>query len=221
MPRSPRIQFEGAYYHVFNRGVAKQAITFDERDCRTFMQLLGETVTKFQLRLFAYCLMKNHYHLFLQTLLPNLELALQRLQGEYVRYVNFRHERVGSLFQGRYKSRLVEADAYALTLIRYIHQNPVEAGIVSNPEDYPWSSYPCYVQKLPRWPWLDTEWTFQQLDSKEDRAVVLFQALHEKTASEPEREKFERMTRILGSKAFKLTTLLRESKKGVRLLKGV
>lgn len=186
MPRPPRLQFPGAFYHIYNRGVAKQPIGFDERDRRTFMQLLGAAVRKFELRLFAYCLMENHFHLYLQTPLANLNQAMQHLQGQYAHYVNLRYERVGSLFQDRYKSSLVETDAYSLPLVRYIHWNPREAGLVSQLEDYDWSSYPCYVGRLSKWDWLETDWVLRQFDEDSVKALELFRQFHEEKPMQKE-----------------------------------
>ncbi len=186
MARPRRIQFEGAYYHIFNRGVEKRSIVADEKDRRTFLAFLGETVPEFQLRLFAYCLMENHYHLFLQTQKANLQKAIQSLQSRYAQYVNFRYDRVGPLFQGRYNSRLVNADQYALVLTRYIHRNPLEAGLVQKLDDYLWSSYLSYSGKLPVWNWLDASWLLQQFGSETDRAQQNFIQFHEQIPTHSE-----------------------------------
>jgi hypothetical protein len=111
---------------------------------------------------------------------------MQQLEGPYVQYLNQRYQRVGGLFQGRYASRLVDAERYALALARYIHQNPVEAGVAAWPEDYPWSSYPCYIGKLPKWKWLETEWLLQLFHPAPEKAFRLFQAFHQFSPSEAE-----------------------------------
>ena len=184
MPRSPRIQFSGAYYHVYNRGVEQRPIFLDDMDRKMFLKLLGEEVRRSDLRLFAYCLMENHYHLFLQILKPNLNRILQAVQGHYAQYLNGRHGRVGALFQGRYKNRLVHEDEYALTLLRYIHRNPLDAGLVKSLEDYRWSSYLSYIGKLPRWNWLETDWVFRQFSTDPALASELFRLFH-RTPSPP------------------------------------
>jgi len=181
MGRPRRIQFEGAFYHIYNRGVEKRPIFIEERDHKAFLQFLAEAVPEFHLRLIAYCLMENHYHLFLQTLKANLQSAMKYIQGRYAQYVNFRYDRVGPLFQGRYNSRLVNAEQYALILTRYIHRNPIEAGLVQKPEDYPWSSYPSYTGKLPCWSWLDTEWLLRQFDNNPPLARQRFIEFQEQT----------------------------------------
>src|SRR5207245_1622974 len=134
------------------------------RDRKTFIRLMADTIRRYRLYLYAYCLMDNHYHLFLQTSLPNLGRAMQSLQGQYAHYFNLRHTRIGPLFQGRYKSNLVETDMYALGLARYIHRNPLEAGVVQSLDDYSWSSYPSYLAKFPAGDWLTTDWLLRQLD---------------------------------------------------------
>lgn len=184
MPRPPRRLFPNAVYHVLNRGVEQRPIVFDDRDRKTFLQLLGNGVQEYGLRLFAYCLMDNHYHLFLQTPAANLHEAMQSFQSQYARFINLRYARVGPLFQGRYKNRLVDTDAYSLTLARYLHRNPVEAGMVSSIEQYPWSSYRCYVGLYPVWPWLDDQWLLRQFHEAPTTARELFKIFH-RTPSPP------------------------------------
>ena len=197
MPRALRTRFEGAYYHVFNRGVEKRAIFKDDRDRKTFLKLLAEAVHKFDLRLFVYCLMGNHFHLFLQTPRANLDRAMQSLQGQYAHYVNSRYDRVGALFGGRYKSPLVKFDDYAMTLLRYIHRNPLDGALVGRLEDYPWSSYPSYVGKLPRWPWLETKSMLQLFHPDLGLALEPFQKFHETLPSEEEKKKLKRSGHLL------------------------
>ncbi len=204
MARPRRILFAGAFYHVYNRGVEKRPIFCDEKDRRTFLAFLGKTVQQFHLRLFVYCLMENHYHLFLQTPRANLQDAMKAIQGRYAQYMNFRYDRVGPLFQGRYNSRLVNADHYALALARYIHRNPLEAGLVQHLEDYPWSSYPSYSGKLPIWSWLDTDWLLEQFDSNPDGALKNFLRFHEQSPSPSETTVLARATDLAGVRPFRV-----------------
>jgi hypothetical protein len=125
---------------------------------------------------------------------------MKEVQGRYAQYANFRHQRFGPLFQGRYKNRIVDADAYALTLVRYIHRNPVEAGLGSHPQEYSWSSYLSYVGKLPKWKWLDTAWILQQLHGEPSEAVRLFSEFHQKKPTELEQYKLENIKKILERK---------------------
>lgn len=212
MPRAPRLQFAGAYYHVYNRGVAKQGIVQDDRDRKTFLQLLGEAVRDFELRLFAYCLMGNHFHLFLKTEKANLDQAMQSLEGQYAHFVNLRYDRVGPLFQGRYKSRLVDKEAYGLLLVRYIHQNPIEAGLVQRPEDYPWSSYPCYVGKLPKWNWLDTHWVLGLFHEDRQKSLASFIEFHQQKPLPAQEKLFAKFRGALGSKEFRRAALAETTK---------
>ena len=198
MPRAPRILLAGGFYHVYNRGVEKRPILFDDQDRKTFLQILANTVHEFQLHLYAYCLLDNHYHLFAQTPQGNLDRAMQSLQGQYAHHVNLKYKRVGPLFQGRYKSRLVEVETYALVLARYIHWNPLDAGIVQRLEEYPWSSYVCYIGKFPTWNWLRTEWLLAQFHPDPALARRLFQEFHQTKPPESETKILCRMRLPLG-----------------------
>ena len=144
MARPLRIQYAGALYHVMSRGNARQAIVRDDADRRKRIDWLRRTVETYGWRLHAFVLMRNHDHLFVETPEPNLSAGMQLLNGSYTGYFNRRHRRVGHLFQGRFKGHLIEEDGYFLEVSRYIHLNPVRAGIVAAPEQYPWSSYPGY-----------------------------------------------------------------------------
>jgi len=142
MPRSQRIVFEGALYHVTSRGNNKRAIFRRARDRHRFLDYLGEVIGLSGWICYSYCLMRNHFHLLLETPRPNLSKGMQMLLGRYALYFNNAHNRVGHVFQGRYHDVLVEKEAYFLEANRYIELNPVRAGICGNPEEYPWSSYP-------------------------------------------------------------------------------
>jgi len=198
MPRPLRALFPNAFYHIFNRGVEKRPIVSNERDRRTFLHILATTVAEFHLRLFAYCLMENHFHLFLQTRFPNLNLAMQKFQSQFAQYTNSQYDRVGPLFQGRYQSRLVESERYGLILVRYIHRNPLEAGVASKLEDYPWSSYPCYVGQLPEWNWLETRWVLAQFHADLPISRTLFRNYHQVSSPDRELKILRRFNRALG-----------------------
>ncbi len=197
MPRPPRTLVPNAYYHVYNRGSHKQAIVQDNRDRKTFLDILGKLVSTLDIHLFAYCLMNNHFHFFLKTPQGNLNELMHQFQTQYVRYFNLRYDYVGSLFQGRYRSRLVQADVYATVLIRYIHQNPLEAGLVRSVIDYEWSSYPCYVGKYPSWRWLQTEWALSLFDRNRRTAVEMFQNFHHEKGPEQERRELSSFAPVL------------------------
>jgi putative transposase len=146
MARPLRIQFAGALYHVMSRGNEKQSIVRDDIDRYKRIDWLRRTVEIYGWRLHAFTLMTNHEHLFVETPEPNLSAGMQYLGGSYTSYFNWRYKRSGHLFQGRFKAHLVQTEGYFREVSRYIHLNPVRAGMVARPQDYQWSSYPGYAQ---------------------------------------------------------------------------
>ncbi|MCJ7778062.1 MAG: transposase [Sedimentisphaerales bacterium] len=153
MTRPLRIEYPGAFYHVINRGHRQETIVMDERDKERFLSCLERMARQFSVLVHSYCLMTNHYHLILETPEGNLSRALQWLNVSYATYYNRRHHYVGHLFQGRFKAVLVDAGEYLEALSRYIHLNPVRAGIESYAWDYTWSSCRYFVgsQNVPGW----------------------------------------------------------------------
>ena len=143
MPRGPRISYEQAFYHTYNRGVAKQPIFQDASDYRRFLKRLVELVTKkgFDHSIYAYVLMPNHFHLLIQTQKVPISKIMTSLTTSYSMYFNQKYHRVGPVFQNRFKSKLCDKDAYFLGASRYILLNPIKAGLAESLEDYPWSSY--------------------------------------------------------------------------------
>ena len=169
MARKPRVHYPGALYHVTLRGNAGQAIFFDSRDRTRFYLLLQEGIERFRHRIHAFCLMTNHVHLAIQVGDIPLCRIIQNLSFRYTKWINWRQNRSGHLFQGRYKAVLVDADVYLLELTRYIHLNPVRAGIVKEPEDYPWSGHRSYLGRE-EIPWLTTDWVLSQFSKRESSA---------------------------------------------------
>ena len=143
MPRTARIKSKTGIYHVMLRGIGKQNIFEDDLDKQKFMMLLTEVKQKSQFSLYAYCLMNNHVHLLLKIGKDPLEIIIKRLGSNYVYWYNTRYERVGHLFQDRFKSEPVEDAVYLKTVIRYIHNNPVKGGL-SKDLHYPYSSFDAY-----------------------------------------------------------------------------
>ena len=162
MARPLRLEFPGAVYHITARGNARQDVYLDDDDRREFLRLLARESEQQRWQCYAYCLMGNHYHLLIETPEPNLVRGMRRLQGVYTQAFNRRHGRVGHLFQGRYKSILVDRDAYGLELCRYIVLNPVRAGWVSEPGDWPWSSYLETAGETSSLSWLKRDWVLGQ-----------------------------------------------------------
>jgi putative transposase len=167
MARPIRIEFSGAVYHVMARGNDRRSIYRDDQDRQTFLATLAEMVQRFGVKVHAYCLMPNHYHLVLTTPVANLSQAVGWLQVTYTVRFNRRHRRSGHLFQGRFKAQLVEADEYAQWLVEYVHLNPVRPVRKSQPlaaerqtelDGYEWSSHRDYAglrEKTPEWLTLD------------------------------------------------------------------
>jgi len=145
MTRPLRLSFENAFYHITARGNRREKIFYSDRDKEVFLKRLKEMLIKYTMTCHAYCLMDNHYHLFIKTTKPNLSQGIHYLNSAYVNWFRNKHQIIGPLFQGRFKSILVDADNYALILSAYIHLNPLRAGIVRQLEDYPWSSYLDYL----------------------------------------------------------------------------
>ncbi len=153
MARSLRITYPGAFYHITSRGNERKATFKNKRDREKFLAYLESAVFRYDAVIHAYCLMDNHYHLLLETPSGNLSQIMRHINGAYTTYFNTKRKRAGHLFQGRYKSILVDINAYAKELSRYIHLNPVRAKRVDTPETYEWSSYACFVgkKKVPEW----------------------------------------------------------------------
>jgi len=152
MARALRILFAGAYYHVLNRGQGKRTVFYDNADYQLFKQIVGEACQTSGVRVVAYCLMNNHYHLLVQTPHANLSTYMRQVNGVYTQRFNKRYREDGSLFKGRYKAVVVQEGSYLLRLIKYIHENPLRAGIVSDARDYAYSSHKAYVTGQ------ETEW---------------------------------------------------------------
>ena len=147
MARQLRIEFEHAFYHITARGTEKKSIFLDRNDRNRFMFYLHENQQRYDVVNYAYVLMRNHYHLFLETIRANLSRFMHDLNTSYTVYFNRRQARVGPLFQGRYKAILVDSEKYMLELTRYIHLNPIRAKLLASPEEYLWSSYRVYLGK--------------------------------------------------------------------------
>jgi putative transposase len=158
MARPLRIEYSGAFYHVMHRGNAGADIFKSDRDREKFLEYVGKAATRYEIKIHTYCLMTNHYHFLIETPQPNLSQAIKWINVGYVAYFNRKRRRSGHLFQGRFKAIVIDADEYLKQLSRYIHLNPVRAGMVKYCKDYPWSSYRVYggYAKAPEW--METNW---------------------------------------------------------------
>lgn len=169
MPRPTRIQYENAFYHVMNRGRGRQKIFHGKVYYQAFLKTLGESHERFDAVIHAYCLMGNHYHLLIETPRANLDRIMRHINGVYTQRYNRLQKTDGPLFRGRYKSILIDEDAYLMQVSRYIHRNPVEIKGVDDCalKVYPWSSYLAYINKATAQSWLQRDKTYQLLDLKQ------------------------------------------------------
>jgi len=176
MARALRIEYKGAFYHVISRGNNREETFLDDTDRKQFLKYLKEQTLRYGIKIHAWCLMSNHYHLVVETPLGNLSKTMQSLNTSYTVYFNHRHRKVGHLFQGRYKAVLVQADEYLHCLSRYIHLNPVRANIVKDPGEYRWSSYKSYISKEEEQEFLTTEFILGMFSSDLRNARKLYKS---------------------------------------------
>jgi len=150
MPRLPRQKSESGIYHIMLRGINQQAIFEDNEDYFKFVETLEKYKAVSEYKVFAYCLMSNHIHILLKAEKEDLDLIMKRVAGSYVYWYNRKYYRKGHLFQDRFRSEPVEDDVYFMTVLRYIHQNPIKAGIVDDIDKYRYSSYNDYIREESR-----------------------------------------------------------------------
>lgn len=157
MSRKPRICFEKAFYHVTNRGDNKEKIFCNDSDRKRMVSFLKKAKEKYCFKLHAFVLMRNHFHLVIETsTVGTISQIMHSINTNYTKYFNWSHNRTGHLFQGRFNSNLIDKDAYLLEVSRYVNLNPVRAGFVERPEHYKWSSYLTYLGQT-NYYFIDTE----------------------------------------------------------------
>jgi REP element-mobilizing transposase RayT len=200
MSRPLRIQYPGAVYHIMNRGRSRRSTFVDDSDYRAFLDTLVEAHRLWGIQVFAYSLMRNHYHLCLRTPKGNLSRIMRHIDGIYTQRFNRRHKRDGTLFRGRYKAILIDADEYLAAVVRYVHLNAVEAGLVKMPEEHRWASHQYYLKSKGIPSWLDTREAIEQIGGT--------QVFHEFVLSgnEPALRQYydaKRQSPILGSETFR------------------
>lgn len=166
MARALRIKFPGAFYHITSRGNEKKDVFRSRKDRERFLFYIESATERYGAVIHAYCLMTNHYHLFMETPHGNLSEIMQYVNGAYTTYFNVKRKRTGHLFQGRFKSIIVDADEYAMELSCYIHLNPVRAGIVKKPEDHELSSHRAYIGNSVAPSWLKTDFILSGFGGK-------------------------------------------------------
>lgn len=203
MTRQWRIEYEGALYHVMSRGNEGRLILSDDEDREMFIAVLGEMSERFDIEVYSWVLMGNHYHLLLKTRHANLSKGMQWFGATYTRRYNLKHRRVGHLFQGRFKSLLVENDSYLLRLSCYIHRNPLRAKMVKRLADYKWSSYRTYVYAEPGSDWLKTNLILSQV-SGEDKHAAYRRKVQGYSGEEKKMSEDIHMGLVAGTKKFAL-----------------
>jgi REP element-mobilizing transposase RayT len=184
MARAWRIEYEGALYHVLSRGNERQNIVTNDDDRNLFLNTVGEMGERFEIDIFAYVLMNNHYHLLFRTNRANLCRSMQWFGATYTKRFNLRHSRSGHLFQGRYKNMLVQNDAYLLQLSYYIHRNPLRAGMVKRVADYKWSSYRTYAYGKSHQNWLNEAVILLQFTNVKDKHLAYRESIQKYSKEE-------------------------------------
>ena len=174
MSRPLRIQYPDAWYHIMNRGRRGEEIFTRKSDYTAFIDLLKELVENYNIKIAAYSLLSNHYHLLTQTPDANISRAMRHLNGVYTQRFNRIHHCDGQLFRGRYKSIIVEGDAYLMELVRYIHRNPIEAGLVENLQKYTWSSHKGYLSSARKWDWLHKDYILSFFAKERTESIWIY-----------------------------------------------
>ncbi|HEC98726.1 MAG TPA: hypothetical protein ENI58_11370 [Nitrospirae bacterium] len=176
MARKARIEFEGALYHVITRGNQRQKIFKDKYDLLKYLEILADYKKRYNYYLYAYILLNNHIHLLIETRETPLSKILQGINQRYTMYFNRKYKTAGHLFQGRYKAILCEKDSYLLSLIKYIHHNPVRARIAKTPAEYKWSSHHGYAKKTSKEDIIDTDQVLRIFSEDKTEARKLYRA---------------------------------------------
>lgn len=175
MARPLRIELPGGLYHVTSRGDRREDIYHGNDDRLVWLDLFGQVCKRFNWICHGWCQMTNHYHVIVETGEANLSQGMRQLNGVYTQAINRKYQRVGHVFQGRYKAIMVEKDDYLLELARYVVLNPVRAGMVTDVAQWPWSSYAAMVGEAITPPWLQTDWVLGQFAEKRETAVTRYQ----------------------------------------------
>jgi REP element-mobilizing transposase RayT len=217
MPRKPRIEFEGAFYHVIARGNQRQTIFKSAADYQKYLQLLTVYKNRYHCSIYAYVLMSNHVHILIETKDVPLSKVFQGINQTYTMYFNKKYDTVGHLFQGRYKAVLCDRENYLLALLKYIHYNPVRARIVETIADYLWSSHHAYTGKNNPLGVVDIDWVLRMFSEKKSRARKRYQEFMEEAGGLKKDEVYETIDqRIQGSDKFAERVLSKYETKPVK-----
>ena len=202
MTRPLRLEFAGALYHVTSRGDGREEIYLADGDRRVFFDVLAEICVHCNWIIHAYCLMTNHYHLIIETPDANLAKGMRELNGVYTQRFNRVYNRVGHVFQGRYKAILAQKEAYLLELARYVVLNPVRARMVRTPGKYPWSSYRAMIGEEAAPVCLETRWILASFGETEAEAVEGYTRFVAQGRGQPSPWEHLKHQVFLGSDAF-------------------
>ena len=181
MPRGPRVKSISGIYHVMYRGANRQEIFHDDLDCIRFLEMIEKYKKVSGMKVYAWCLMNNHVHLLLEEGIEDLSITMKRIGVSYVWYYNLKYNTTGHLFQDRFRSENVETNVNLFRVIRYIHQNPVKAGIVERSDEWRWSS--ClgyYGENTHHRNLLDVELIFNKFSTDRTNAIQLFKEFNER-----------------------------------------
>lgn len=205
MSRPLRVEYPGAWYHVLNRGRRREEIFFDDGDRKIFFKAIEEATCLYKLEVHCYSLMSNHYHLLVRTPEGNLSRIMRHINGVYTQKINKKHNYEGSIFKGRYKSILVSEKEYLLELIRYIHKNPLKAGIVKKLGDHQWTSHRAYMRKKDRPSWLKVDHILRQFGEYEKEALIKMDKFIKEETSDDLKKQLDgvKWPSVLGGDTFK------------------
>lgn len=172
MARPIRIEYAGALYHVTSRGDRREDIYVDDEDRLIWLNVFSQVCSRFNWHCHAWCLMDNHYHIVIETIEGNLSQGMRQLNGVFTQKTNRRHKRVGHVFQGRFKAIIVQKDTYLLELCRYVVLNPIRARMVSDMQDWKWSSYLAMIGDAACSDWLERDWLLNHFGTSRRMAVI-------------------------------------------------
>lgn len=180
MARPLRLELSGGLYHVTSRGDGREDIYLTDADRQAWLNVMAQVCLRFNWVCHAWCQMSNHYHIVIETPEANLSQGMRQLNGVYTQYFNRTHQRVGHVFQGRYKAIIVERDSYLLELARYVVLNPLRANMVERLEQWPWSSYAASCGQVATPVWLQVDWVLGQFGAERTHAIARYVAfVHE------------------------------------------
>jgi putative transposase len=205
MGRPLRVEFPGALYHITSRGNEKKNIFRDHSDQTRFSAILQDYHDRFGILIHCFVLMNNHYHIVMETPQGNLLKAMHGINSTYTGYFNRKYDRVGHLFQGRYKGILIDRESYLLEVSRYVHLNPVRAKMVEMPEEYEWSSYGGYISEVRQLRWVEYSWILSNFGTYRNKAMAKYREFVEEVIDKGVQNPFKNVYGqvILGGEKFR------------------